>query len=406
MPQTATWTNWSGGVICHPQRIETPADEDALAAVVHDSRSAGTPVRVYGTGHSFTPICATDGILVSLDGWQGLIEADATRGEATFRAGTKIHQMGAPLLEYGLAMVNMGDIDRQSIAGAVSTGTHGTGRDLGNISSSVVGLRLVLADGSLVDCSADQEPALFEMARVAVGALGVLSRVTLRVLPAYRLHERTWVEPFEAAFARLDEHIAATRHFEFFWSPQDDACAMKSLQPTAEERLTGEPRVPDAIGRTSRYVQPERIGWSYQILPSERNLKFNEMEFAVPAELGPACMREIRELMRTRHADVFWPVEYRTLKSDDIPLSPACGRETVTISIHQAAELSHEAFFADAEAVFRNHRGRPHWGKLHSHTARALRDLYPRWDDFQAVRSRVDPSGRFLNAHLRRLFED
>jgi FAD/FMN-containing dehydrogenase len=398
----AGWRNWSGSVECAPAQIAMPTTEAEIAALVATQPQGG--VRVAGTGHSFTPLCATDGTLISLDGMQGLIEADAASGTATFRAGTKISQMGAPLLAAGLAMANMGDIDTQALAGAVGTGTHGTGQTLGSISTQVVGMRLVLATGDLLDCSPEHEPAIFNAARVSVGTFGILTRITLRVLPAYRLHERTWPASFEECMAQLPTLIAENRHFEFFWSPGEDMCAMKTLNPTAAEALEEERPVPAAPGRMARYLSPERIDWSYRIFPSVRAIKFVEMEFSVPAAHGPDCFSEIRQMMRTRHPDVLWPIEYRTLHSDDIPLSTASGRETVTISIHQAAELPYRDFFADAEAIFRNHHGRPHWGKMHTHTARELRDLYPRWDAFLALRAQVDPDGRFLNTYLRELF--
>jgi FAD/FMN-containing dehydrogenase len=238
------------------------------------------------------------------------------------------------------------------------------------------------------------------VARVSIGALGVVSQITLRVLPAYLLHQRTWPAPFEECVEQLAAHVAENRHFEFFWSPTDDACAMKTLNPT--DRPIGEIAPPIAAsGRLPRYLTPERVDWSHRIFPSERTVLFYEMEFAVPEAAGPDCLREIRHLMRTRHPEVAWPIEYRTVRTDDIPLSPASGRATVTISIHQAAELPHEAFFADAESIFRSHGGRPHWGKLHSFTASDLRRSYPEFDAFRAVRERLDPAGRFLNGHVR-----
>jgi FAD/FMN-containing dehydrogenase len=399
-----TWQNWSGSVVCEPQAIITPQSETGLLEVVRRAKHDRHTVRIVGTGHSFVPLCATDGVLVSLDELQGIVSTDATLKRATVWGGTKIWQLGEPLLAAGLALENQGDIDKQAIAGALSTGTHGTGHTLGNMSTQVVGLRLVLASGDALECAATHEPEIFKAARVSLGLLGIISQVTLQTLPVYRLHERTWVEPFDECMARLDAHIHATRHFEFFWSPREDACAMKALHPAHDTQTELAP-APVTHGRLVRYMKPERIDWSYRIFPSERTLKFNEMEFAVPAEYGPDCVREIRQLMQTKHADVIWPVEYRTLHSDDIPLSPAYGRETVTISIHQAAELPQQTFFADAEAVFRNHHGRPHWGKMHSHTARELRDLYPLWDDFLAVRAQLDPHGRFANDYLRRLLE-
>lgn len=404
-----TWSNWSGSVTCAPKTIATPTNEAALVALVKQAAADRVPVRVAGTGHSFTPLCASDGVLIALDGLQGLVfvslpstssGGDTDAGYATFWAGTKLHQVGDPLWSAGLAMANMGDIDRQALAGAVSTGTHGTGPALGSISTQVVGLRLVLASGEIVDCSPDQEPVLFKTAQVSLGALGIISQVTLRCLPAYRLHERTWVAGFEECMSQLDGLIAANRHFEFFWVPSEDVCAMKSLNPTRAERLDT-PYRPAVTGRLTRYVHDERIDRSYRIFPSERNLKFNETEFAVPAANGPDCLREIRQLMQHRYPAVLWPLEYRTLAADDIPLSPAYGRATVTISVHQAAELPYNPFFADVEAIFRNHQGRPHWGKIHAHNADELAALYPAWADFQAVRAQVDPNGIFLNEHLR-----
>ena len=396
------WRNWSGSVSCAPRQIASPRDEAALAALL---AADDGPVRVAGAGHSFTPLCETAGTLVSLDALSGIVETDAGASTATVWAGTRLHDLGEPLHAAGFSLENMGDIDRQALAGAVSTGTHGTGRTLGSFSTQVVGLRLVLASGDLLDCSPTQEPEIFDAARLSLGALGVLTRITLRVLPAYRLHERTWPLPFEACVEQMPALIAGHRHFEFFWSPAADACAMKTLDPTDEPVGVIAPPVP-ATGRMVRYLGPEYVDWSHRVFPSERTLLFNEMEFAVPEAAGPDCLREIRALMQTRYPDVIWPIEYRTVREDDIPLSPASGRATVTISIHQAAELSHQAFFRDAEAIFRNHRGRPHWGKLHSHTARALRDLYPRFDAFRAVRERLDPRGRFLNEHLRALLLD
>lgn len=403
-----TWSNWSGSVTCAPQTLAMPTTEAAISALVREAAVAGATVRVAGSGHSFTPLCAAAGVLVSLDGLQGsvgiaspeLVEGDAIpTGNATFWAGTKLHQIGEPLWAAGLALANMGDIDRQALAGAVSTGTHGTGPTLGSISTQVVGLRLVLASGEIVDCSPAQEPALFQAAQVSLGALGIITQVTLRCLPAYRLHERTWVAGFEECMAQLDALIAANRHFEFFWVPSEDVCAMKTLNPTTAERLDT-PYRPTVTGRLTRYVHDERIDRSYRIFPSERNLKFNETEFAIPAANGPDCLREIRQLMQHRYPAVLWPLEYRTLAADDILLSPAYGRATVTLSVHQAAELPYNPFFADVEAIFRNHRGRPHWGKLHTHSARELAALYPAWTKFQQVRTQVDPTGLFLNAHL------
>lgn len=397
-----TWRNWSQGVVAHPQKVLAPQSEQALLDIVKEASRNDWNIRLTGSGHSFVPLCASDGVIISLDNLQGIVSIAPEAHQATVWAGTKIHQLGEPLLAAGLGMENMGDIDRQSIAGAVATGTHGTGRKIGSISTQVVGVRLITAVNEILYINETSNPSLLKAAQVSLGALGIISQITLRLLPAYRLHERTWAEPFEACMAKLDDYIAATRHFEYFWSPKEDACACKALHPAEAAELPPTTK-PSGAGRLQRYLNEERIDYSHRIFPSARNVLFNEMEFAVPEENGPACVRAIRALMQNKYPDIRWPIEYRTLGADDIWLSPAYGRDTVTISIHQASDLPYEDFFRDAEAIFRTFNGRPHWGKIHYHTADELRQLYPRWDDFMRVRQALDENGRFLNPYLRQL---
>ncbi len=387
-----SWTNWSGRVTCTPRTLATPRSEEELIELVRCAGAGGRTVRVAASGHSFVPLCASPGTLISLDGLTGVESTDRATLTATVRAGTKIYALGEPLRAAGMAMENMGDIDRQGIAGAISTGTHGTGRGIGNLSTQVVGVRLLTAAGEVIDCSTAKDPEILKAAQVSLGALGILTHVKLRLLPAYRLHERIWETPIDDCLASLDRLIASNRHFEFFWWPTRDSCSMKTLNPTDE----APDELPDREG--------ERIGHSDQIFPSVRNNKFNEIEFAVPEQNGLDCLREIRRLLLEKHTDIEWPIEYRTLGRDDIYLSPAYGRDTITISAHQANTLPYEAFFADAEAIFRSHDGRPHWGKIHTHTAEELAELYPRWEDFHKIRRELDPDGVFMNEHLQRIF--
>ena len=389
---TQSWCNWSRSVHCTPQRSERPQSEAQLAALLRNA--AGLGVRVAGRGHSHTPLVATDGLLLELDAFAGLEAADVPAREATLRAGTRISQIGPLLADLGLAMENLGDVDVQALAGAIATGTHGTGSRLRSLSNQVVGLRLYTASGERLETSEASDPRVFAAARVSLGALGVIAAVQLRLVPAYQLHERIWREDALPALDSLAERIAANRHFEFFWLPQRDRLELKALNPStlASGVVAGRRR--------------ERVGPAHEILPSLRDVPIVEMEYAVPAEHGMACFLELRACMRRRHPDVVWPVEYRTLAADEIPLSPAYRRATVTLSLHQAAELPYRELFADGEAIFRSVGGRPHWGKLHSCKAAELRDLYPRWDDFHAVRRELDPHGRFLNAYLRELFGD
>ncbi len=386
------WTNWSGSVTCTPRTLSAPRRGERLIEAVRQAVANGEKVRVAASGHSFVPLCASDGTLISLDGLVGIDSLDREALTANVLAGTKIHQLGEPLRAAGMAMRNMGDIDRQGIAGAISTGTHGTGQGIGSISTQVIGLRLVTATGDTVECSADDQPELLNAARVSLGALGIITHVHLQLVPAFRLHEKVWEVPFEECVEKLDRLIAANRHFEFFWWPRRDTCSMKTLNPSTS--------APDDLPER----EGERIGHSNQIFPSVRNNKFNEIEFAVPEQNGLDCFREIRRLLLEKHTDIEWPIEYRTLGQDDIYLSPAHGRDTITISAHQANTLPYQAFFADVEAIFRSHDGRPHWGKIHTHTAAELAELYPRWDDFHKVRRELDPSGVFMNEHLQRIF--
>jgi FAD/FMN-containing dehydrogenase len=259
------------------------------------------------------------------------------------------------------------------------------------MSTAVRRLRLVLASGEILECSEDLEPEIFRAARVSLGALGIISEIELQLMPAYNLHQREWKEEVSGAatfLARSQEN----RHLEFFWYPTRDVLYMKSLNIT--QARTG------PVANKKREI----VGHSADVFPSIREEKFNELEFAVPAEAGIECFHEIREMMQKRHPDVFWPVEVRTLAADDIDLSPAHGRETVTVSVHQAAELPSDKLFADSQSVFANYNGRPHWGKFHTLTANELRDLHPNWNHFLKIREQLDPTNRFANPYLCSLF--
>lgn len=390
------WSNWSGSVHCSPLEMVGPSSVAEVVAALRRAADRGHTVRVLGSGHSFVPLCATDGMALVLGRMRGIESIDSEREEATVLAGSKLYHLGRPLREQNLAMENLPDIDRQAFAGALATGTHGTGRELGSLSTQVAALRLVTAAGDVVDCSEEERPDILRAAQVSLGALGVLTHVRLRLRPAFRLHERTRIASYEECVAELSDQIEANRHFEFFWVSDRDACLVKTLNPT--DRADDLERYQD-----EEKLVGERIGWSDQILPSVRDVPFNEIEYSVPAERGPECLQELRDLMLGKHKQISWPLEYRTVAADDIFLSPAHGRPTVAISAHQAAELPYQGFFADVEAIFRNHRGRPHWGKIHSLGAKELSRLYPLWEEFWKVRQELDPRGRFLNPYLRNL---
>ena len=385
------WSNWSGRVTARPAEIVQPGDEPAVVEALRRATREGRRVRAVGAAHSHVPLAATEELLVDPSRLRGVVKVDAARREAVVRAGTRISALGPPLHAAGVALHNQGDIDRQAIGGAVATGTHGTGIALRNLSAGVTGARVVLADSELIECDAEREPELFHAVRLSLGAVGVVTELHLSVRDAYKLEERMWGEDLDAVLERIDELAAATRHFEFFWLPGRARAACKSLAET-----DAEPCYPLAD-------EGQRLAWSYEVLANDRPDKHTEMEYSLPAASGPACVRALRELIARDFPDLAWPLEYRTLAADDVWLSTAYERPTVTISVHQGIDRDDGELFRACESVFRGFEGRPHWGKVHFRSGRELADLHPRWDEWWRVRDRVDPDGRFLNDYLRAL---
>lgn len=429
--KTKTWRNWSGGVVAHPSGFLQPESVDALKAALRDASAQSRTVRVVGSGHSFPPLCATDETMVSLEALRGLESVDERTREAVVWAGTNLRELGALLASHGLAMENLGDINKQSLGGALGTGTHGTGVGLGILSTQAAAMTLVTASGDEVTCSEDASPELLQAARVSLGALGVVTRVKLRLLPAYRLRLTRRNLGLEECLAGLDEARARHRHYEFFWFPHSDRVMTKAMDLTDEtphgvgvgrwfSEMVMENAVFGAVSRACRMhpawcapvsrlsakLASEGVlaGQSHTLFATPRLVRFQEMEYAVPVERGPDCLRELSEYIMREQLPVHFPVEYRFVRGDDVFLSPAHGGDRAFIAVHQYRGMPLEPYFSGAEAIFRNHGGRPHWGKLHTQTAETLKHLYPRWDDFQRVREQLDPEGRFLNPYLRRLF--
>ncbi len=384
-----SWSNWSGRQTAAPHLVGEPEHEADFVGLVAAARDQGLTVRAVGASHSHSRVAAPDGALAITDRWHGLVDVDAENLKATFRSGTRIFQTGPLLHPHGLALRNQGDIDKQSLAGATATGTHGTGPTLQNLSASVRRLRLVLASGEIIECSPDHHTDLFNAARLSLGGIGLVTELTLGLRDRYRLHERVWLEPPDAVLARIDELIAATRHFEFFWMPERDRCAVKTLTETEASVLPA-----------SADQKRERLGWSHEIISSIRDDRHTEMEYAIPAERGPACFAELRDMIQHDFPDLTWPLEYRTLAADDLWLSPASRRPTVTISAHQDITLEDRPLFEACEAIFRRYDGRPHWGKVHYRTGDELAQMYPHYHQWWTVRDQIDPDGVFLTADL------
>jgi L-gulono-1,4-lactone dehydrogenase len=429
------WRNWAGTATATPARWCRPRSEAEISTAVKDAASAGLQVRALGSGHSFTAAAATSGVALDLSQWTGITAADTRTGLVTVRSGTTLHALNAELGGFGLAMANLGDIDAQTLAGALSTGTHGTGARLGGLATQVEALELVLADGSVVSCSATSRPELFAAARIGLGALGVITTVTLRCVPSFTLLADERPVPVEEVLEQFDTLAAANDHFEFYWFPYGRKALVKRnnrLSPggpgvahpmpgwrrlwefeVMENAAFGtlcrigraRPRLIPALNRFSSAALSSRsyTDLSHRVFVTPRRVRFAESEYAVPRESLGQVIAELRRAVPCLRDPVMFPVEVRVAAADDIWLSTAYGRESAYVAIHQYAGLPYRAYFDRFESIVAEVAGRPHWGKLHSLDAERLRPLYPRYDEFRRVRAEVDPEARFANPYLTRV---
>jgi FAD/FMN-containing dehydrogenase len=390
------WRNWSGGLAFRPGDVLRPASEAQVADLVVRAEADGVTVRPVGAGHSSAPLVETSGWLVSLDRLPvGVLGVGPGDRQATLGAGTRLCDLEDALREHRLAMENLGDVDTQVLAGAVSTGTHGSGRGLGNLSTQVVGVRMVTGGGRVVQWSQEEQPDLMRAGRLTLGLLGIITAVRLRVLPAFRAVRREWCMGLDECLHELDRLHHTHRNMDFYWYPRRDEVKVRTVDPVHED--------PGAPSRTE--CTEYDVDWSGEVLARTRTLRFHEMEYAVPAEAGRDCFAEVRRRMLQRHRrHVAWRVLYRFVAGDDNYLSPAHGRDCVTISLHQNVSLPYDEFFGDLEPVLRAHDGRPHWAKIHTWAGGDLLQRYPEAETFLKIRRELDPQGVFLNDHLRRLF--
>ena len=400
----AEWRNWAGNVAAEPARVERPVSVEAVQALVAEASKNGQSVRVAGAGHSFAPLCDTSGLLLDLSALSGPLAVDPERGQGTVYGGTRIQALGEPLFEAGLAVANQGDIDVQAIAGAIATGTHGTGRSFGSISSFLIGCEIVTATGELLSVD-ESDLETLRAARVSVGALGVMVSVTLGLVPAYKLRRRSFPLAWDDALTQWPEIERKSRNPEFWWIPPLDTCVCKVFVETDEEPTGTPPAQLFPPGTIERYLPADGVDWAWKVYPAVREHRFVEMEYAFAIEHGMEAFSAIRELMLARHPEVKWAVEFRTHAAEDAFLSVTQGEDSVTISIHDAAEAPHWDFFREAEVLFRRFDGRPHWGKLNFLEPAEWRRIFPLLDRFTAVRCRLDPDGVFLNDYLRPILE-
>jgi FAD-linked oxidoreductase len=420
------WRNWAGDESCRPTAIERPGSIAELAAAIGRADAREESVRAVGAGHSFSDAALSDGMLVKLDRLSSLLDVDPVGGLVRAQAGITINELSRRLDGHGLAMENLGDIDVQTIAGAISTATHGTGARLANIASQVVELTMVLADGSTLVCSAERDPELFRAARVGLGALGVVVEVTLRCVPAFTLRGVDAPAPLEQTLERFEELSLANDHFEFFVFPHADTALTRTNNRTGDPArprsrvsayandvlLTNHAfgllcragrRMPDRIPQLNRLVtrlagRSERVERSAAIFASPRLVRFTEMEYALPLHSTTTAVRRVLEMIEQRGFAVPFPIEVRTVARDDAFLSTATARDSGFVAVHMFEGMQWRPYFQAVEQIMDELGGRPHWGKRHFQTADTLRSRYRDWDRFQAVRARLDPRGRFANA--------
>ena len=425
------WTNWAGDQSCRPAQTVRPATRDELSAAIATAAAAGRRVSVAGSGHSFTEAAMTDGTMVRIEALQGVLDADRDSGLVRVGAGTVLADLNEELARLGLAMENLGDIDHQTIAGAISTGTHGTGARLRNISAQVEGLELVLGDGSVRQLSAATHPELLRAARVGIGALGAISAVTLRCVPAFTLDRVDRSRPREQVLEDFQASADANDHFELFTFPYaDSALVLERNRTTADPRPRGKVagylndvvlenwalealsatgrRFPAAIPALSRLAGrlasgSRTVDRSDRVFANDRRVRFTEMEYGIPRERGPEAARRVIEWVRSNRYPVFFPIEMRVAAGDDALLSPSHERDTAYIAVHQYRGMEWRPYFEAVEEIMSSYGGRPHWGKRHFQTASTLAPRYPRWAEFQAARDELDPGRLFTNEYADRV---
>ncbi|AUI62745.1 D-arabinono-1,4-lactone oxidase [Amycolatopsis sp. BJA-103] len=427
------WSNWAGTATASPLRVHRPRGTEEIAEAIGRSAADGRRLRPLGSGHSFTAIAVADSDAMDLTGWAGIASADVEKGLVTVRSGTTLKQLNAELDALGLAMTNLGDIDAQTVAGAISTGTHGTGARLGGIATQIAALELVLADGTVVTCSADERPDLFAAARVGLGALGVISTVTLRCEPSFLLSAQERPEPLEQVLEGFDQFADENDHFEFYWFPYGKNALVKrnNRLPAGSERKPlsrvkefvdyeitenvafgglcrlgrAVPKLVQPLGKFASNVLSAReySDTSHRVFVTHRGVRFVESEFAIPRESLLDVFSELRAFVPKLENPVAFPVEVRVAAADDIWLSTANGRDSAYLAIHQFVGMPYREYFAGFASIVGEVGGRPHWGKMHDLDAATLRSRYPRFDDFTRIRKEVDPAGVFTNTYLDRV---
>jgi L-gulonolactone oxidase len=424
------WRNWAGDQRCEPVAIEAPRTREELAEVVRRAGERGLNVRASGSGHSFTDIALTDGVMVRCDQLDRVLWVDREAGLVKVEAGIVLGTLNRRLDELGLAFENLGDIDRQTLAGSIATGTHGTGARFRSVSAQIEAFDMVLADGTSLEIGAD-DPAALAAARIGLGALGIVYAATIRTIPAYTIDRTDRPRPLDETLARLDELNAEHDHFEFYVFPHTQTALCRESRRTDEPPRPRNPalvyaqevmlenwlgagfalairHLPSQTQRLARIAaggvgRSTKVDRSYKVFASDRRIRFTEMEYGIPREHAAEAVRRVLHLAGRPELRVAYPIEVRFAAADDVILSAAHARDVCYVAVHQDRKLDWEPYFRGVEEIMESYGGRPHWGKRHFQTAETLAPRYQRWDEFQALRAKLDPEGRFANEYLDRV---
>jgi FAD-linked oxidoreductase len=420
------WSNWSGNQVSYPAERARPRDIDALAKLLKETDGK---IRAVGAGHSFSGLVPTNETLLSMARFRGISHINKETQEVTAGAGTRLAALGDELWENKLGMINMPDINTQALAGAIATSTHGTGQKFGSLSKYVTGLTLVTANGETLKCSATENKDVFDAARCNIGSLGIITDITMQMRDAYYLKERSEMLPIEEAFEKMEQLRLEKRHFEAYGLPHANHMLLIEFEEVSKEESDAKQGAaesgdayetfrtladvidmmpflrgavmsiaPRTVGVEERYGQ-----WNH-IFGNVRDMRFNEMEYTVPAEDGLTCFREVLDTIKEKDIDIIFPIEYRYVAEDDVWLSQFYQRAGAAISVHNFHDKPYLPYFAEMEAIFDRYQGRPHWGKVHTKTEQEFAALYPQWEAFKKVRERLDPKRRFINEHLEKIF--
>lgn len=422
--------NWAGNLDFHPASVLAPSRTEEAQSIVREHLAQKKSIRMRGSGHSWTGLIATQESFLHLDNMQGVLTVDAQKKIVTAYAGTKLYRLGEEAFRHRLALPNQGDINKQSLAGALSTGTHGTGITLQSLANQIEAVKLITGNGDVLDLKKDADPELLKALAVSFGSLGLMTELSVKMIDAYKLKVESFPEDMDSSLAHLSQRLKNNRHLEMFYFPVGDWSLVKLMNQTQDQETKkgywdkfNQVIIEDWLyGKLNQFAVATKsyrsidalmrkvvghqvfIDWSHQAFPTERNVRFMEMEYNLPVHKFEEVFSEIKLAIKKNHFQTLFPIEIRFVKGDDLWLSPASGRDSVYFAVHTYITEDWRPYFKEMETIFKRHGGRPHWGKWHSLKDQDFAQIYPKWSEFKKLRHELDPNGTWLNTHLKDIF--